>query len=129
MKHLTECLVCSGTSFETFLESTFSGGPEDAAPYFLANRIGVVRGQIQRCENCGFTFTNPQFSPEEYDEIYPKLPAQRIRQLPCALAMPSAFVASQSLSEAMLAISTDFWISVAAAGIPLRHGRTAEHRF
>ena len=74
MKYLAKCLVCSGTSFKTHLEATFKGGPQDAAPYFLANRIGVVRGQIQRCESCGFTFTNPQFSAAEYDEIYPNAP-------------------------------------------------------
>lgn len=56
------------------MEGTFTGGPDDAAPYFLAHRIGVSRGQIQRCESCGFTFTNPQFSAEDYDEIYSKAP-------------------------------------------------------
>jgi SAM-dependent methyltransferase len=74
MRHLTECLVCSGTSFKTFMESTFSGAPLDAAPFFLANRHGVVRGKIQRCQTCGFIFTNPQFFPHEYDEIYKNAP-------------------------------------------------------
>jgi 2-polyprenyl-3-methyl-5-hydroxy-6-metoxy-1,4-benzoquinol methylase len=56
------------------MESTFSGAPLDAAPYFLANRRGVVHGRIQRCHDCGFIFTNPQFSADEYDEIYKNAP-------------------------------------------------------
>jgi SAM-dependent methyltransferase len=74
LNYLTECLVCSGTRFETYLEPTFSGGPDEAAPYFLAHRIGVTRGRIQRCEDCGFTFTNPQFTAEDYDDIYRDAP-------------------------------------------------------
>jgi SAM-dependent methyltransferase len=74
MRFLTRCLVCSGTSFLTCMESTFSGGPEEAARHFLAHRQGLVRGRIQRCQDCGFTFTNPQFSSEEYNEIYRNAP-------------------------------------------------------
>lgn len=74
MRVLTECLVCSGTSFETCLASTFSGGRDEAAAYFLAHRRGVVRGQIQRCLTCGFTFTNPQFCSEDYNQIYKDAP-------------------------------------------------------
>lgn len=74
MRYLTECLVCSGTALTTRLESTFSGAPLEAAQYFLANRHGVVHGRIQSCEHCGFRFTNPQFSPDEYDEIYKNAP-------------------------------------------------------
>ena len=74
MRYLTRCLVCSGTALKTHLESTFTGGPEDAAPYFLAHRIGVTRGQIQRCESCGFIFTNPQFFAEDYNDIYRDAP-------------------------------------------------------
>jgi len=67
-------LVCSGASFKTLVESTFSGTPLDAVPFFLANRRNVVHGQIQRCRTCGFTFTNPQFLPADYDEIYKNVP-------------------------------------------------------
>lgn len=74
MRYLTTCLVCSGTGFKTHLESTFTGGPEDAAPYFLAHRIGVTRGQIQQCQSCGFIFTNPQFFAEDYNDIYRDAP-------------------------------------------------------
>jgi SAM-dependent methyltransferase len=74
MRFLTECPVCSGTSFKTFMESTFSGTPGEAARFFLANRHGVVRGQIQRCQTCGFTFTNPQFFADDYNEIYKNAP-------------------------------------------------------
>jgi SAM-dependent methyltransferase len=74
MRYLTECIVCSGTSFVTYLDSTFSGTPQEAARFFLAHRHGVVRGQIQRCQSCGFTFTNPQFFPDDYNEIYKNAP-------------------------------------------------------
>ena len=74
MRHLTECIVCSGTSFATYMDSTFSGKPDEAARFFLAHRHGVVRGQIQRCQSCGFTFTNPQFFPDDYNMIYQNAP-------------------------------------------------------
>src|SRR5271154_1368338 len=74
MRYLTVCIVCSGTSFATYMDSTFSGNPHEAARFFLAHRDGVVRGQIQRCQTCGFTFTNPQFSPDDYNEIYKNAP-------------------------------------------------------
>src|SRR5689334_15119942 len=74
MRLLAECLVCSGKRFSTFLESTFSGDPRDAAPFFLSNRLGVVHGRIVSCQTCGFRFTNPQFLPEDYDEIYKNAP-------------------------------------------------------
>ncbi len=74
MRSITECLVCSGSSFRTLVGSTFSGTPRDAASYFLANRRDVVHGQIQRCQSCGFTFTNPQFLADDYDEIYRNIP-------------------------------------------------------
>lgn len=74
MRYLTECLVCLGTSFTNCIESTFSGTPQEAARFFLAHRHAVVRGRIQRCNSCGFTFTNPQFFPHDYDEIYTHAP-------------------------------------------------------
>jgi len=74
MRYLTECLVCSGKSFTTRMKSTFSGSPQDAAKFFLAHRHGVVRGQIQQCDSCGFTFTNPQFLADDYNEIYKNAP-------------------------------------------------------
>jgi SAM-dependent methyltransferase len=74
MRFIKECLVCSGENFTTRMESTFSGTPIDAAQFFLANRRGVVHGQIQSCNHCGFVFTNPQFSSDEYDEIYKNAP-------------------------------------------------------
>jgi SAM-dependent methyltransferase len=74
MRSITECPVCSGANFKTLVESTFSGTPLDAAPFFLANRRDVVHGQIQRCRTCGFTFTNPQFLADDYNEIYKNAP-------------------------------------------------------
>jgi len=93
MRLLTGCLACSGTNFKTILESTFEGSSLDAAQYFLANRQDVVHGRIQRCQACGFTFTNPQFFAGDYNEIYKNIPrvtnsasfdeadAQRFRRL------------------------------------------------
>jgi SAM-dependent methyltransferase len=74
MKSIKECIACSGARLETLIESTFSGTPLDAASFFLANRRDVVHGQIQRCRACGFTFTNPQFHADDYNEIYKNVP-------------------------------------------------------
>jgi 2-polyprenyl-3-methyl-5-hydroxy-6-metoxy-1,4-benzoquinol methylase len=74
MRQLSNCLVCSGSKFTQYAESTFSGGEDEAAQYFLANRKGVVHGRIVVCESCGFRFTNPQFEAGAYDEIYKKAP-------------------------------------------------------
>jgi SAM-dependent methyltransferase len=74
MRDIDECLVCLGRSFATYLDSTFSGTPAEAAQYFLANRRGVVHGTIRECRFCGFRFTSPQFEPAEYDQIYKAAP-------------------------------------------------------
>jgi SAM-dependent methyltransferase len=74
MRYLRVCLVCSGERFTTRMNSTFSGSPQEAAQFFLAHRHGVVRGQIQRCNDCGFTFTNPQFFADDYNDIYKNAP-------------------------------------------------------
>jgi SAM-dependent methyltransferase len=74
MRFLAGCPVCSGTDFETYAESTFTGDPQNAAQYFLANRHAVVHGKIVKCKACGFKFTNPQFEADEYDEIYKAAP-------------------------------------------------------
>ena len=74
MRCLAECLVCSGTDFKIYAESTYSAGPQNAAQYFLANRRGVVHGKIVKCKTCGFKFTNPQFEAGEYEEIYNAAP-------------------------------------------------------
>ena len=36
----------------------------------MANRKQVAHGRIVTCASCGFRFTDPQFEPAEYDEIY-----------------------------------------------------------
>lgn len=74
LRYLTQCLVCSGSSFTDCIEGDFFGTPQEAARFFLAHRHGVVKGRIQRCDRCGFTFTNPQFFPKDYDEIYAHAP-------------------------------------------------------
>ena len=57
MNYLNQCLVCSGTTFKTILEATFSGTPLDAAPYFLGAKlsrllvpvpIGLIYGAFER---------------------------------------------------------------------------------
>jgi SAM-dependent methyltransferase len=82
MHSLAECPVCSGADFETFAESTFSGAPEDAAQYFLANRRGVVHGTIVKCKSCGLKFTNPQFKFEDYYELYKSAPGPDGSRIP-----------------------------------------------
>lgn len=70
MQELSECLVCSNRNFKLYAESTFTGTVTEAPQFFLANRRGVVHGTIVQCELCGFRFTNPQFTPGQYDQIY-----------------------------------------------------------
>jgi SAM-dependent methyltransferase len=70
MQHVGACLVCDGRSFVERYPATFEGGWREAVPYFLTGRTKAVHGRIVRCSNCGFIFTSPQFSPEEYARIY-----------------------------------------------------------
>jgi SAM-dependent methyltransferase len=70
MQHVGACLVCDGRSFVERYPATFEGGWRDAVPYFLTGRTKAVHGRVVRCSNCGFIFTSPQFSPEDYARIY-----------------------------------------------------------
>jgi SAM-dependent methyltransferase len=70
MQHLSTCLVCDGRSFVEHYPATFEGGWREAVPYFLTGRTKAVHGRVVRCSDCGFIFTSPQFSPEEYARIY-----------------------------------------------------------
>jgi SAM-dependent methyltransferase len=64
------CVVCGGGEHQVAYASTFHGTVDEAAEYFLAHRRMTAHGQIRRCRGCGFVFTSPRFSPEEYDRIY-----------------------------------------------------------
>jgi SAM-dependent methyltransferase len=70
MQHVITCLVCDGRSFVERYPATFEGGWCDAVPYFLTRRTKAVHGRVVRCRDCGFIFTSPQFTPEEYARIY-----------------------------------------------------------
>jgi SAM-dependent methyltransferase len=70
MRQLSNCLVCGGTDFKEYAASTFGGGAREAPEFFLAHRTQVAHGRIVTCASCGFRFTNPQFEPGEYDQIY-----------------------------------------------------------
>jgi SAM-dependent methyltransferase len=70
MKDLTECIVCGASSFDARHGATFRGRWDEAAPYFLTNRVRAVHGGIVRCRECGFVATSPRFSTEEYARIY-----------------------------------------------------------
>jgi SAM-dependent methyltransferase len=70
MQHVSACLVCDGRSFVERHPATFEGGWRDAVPYFLTGRTKAVHGRIVRCRDCGFIFTSPQFTLEEYARIY-----------------------------------------------------------
>jgi SAM-dependent methyltransferase len=70
MQDLAACLVCDGTSFVECYKATFDGDWHDAVPYFLTGRIKAVHGRVVRCRDCGFLFTSPQFTAEEYARIY-----------------------------------------------------------
>src|SRR5262245_15859985 len=71
MKQLTTCLTCGGSSLQRLYGSTYSGTPDLAHEYFLANRKDSAHGEISRCLDCGFVFTSTQF--DDYDEIYARV--------------------------------------------------------
>ena len=70
MQPISACLVCDGRSFVERYPATFEGNWRDAVPYFLTGRTKAVHGRVVRCSDCGFIFTSPQFSAEEYARIY-----------------------------------------------------------
>jgi SAM-dependent methyltransferase len=70
MQPVTACLVCDGRSFIERYPATFEGGWRDAVPFFLTGRTKAVHGRVVRCGDCGFIFTSPQFTSEEYARIY-----------------------------------------------------------
>jgi SAM-dependent methyltransferase len=69
------CLVCGSQNKVRLYEATFAGSPSAASEYFLSHRKAVVHGNIVQCADCGFVFSNPQFAPDEYDEIYQMAPS------------------------------------------------------
>ncbi len=70
MNRFVPCIVCGSNNNHQLYPSSFFESVEAAADYFLSHRKAVVHGQIVRCNDCGFVFTNPQFTPEEYNRIY-----------------------------------------------------------
>jgi SAM-dependent methyltransferase len=65
-----QCLVCRCSALTTLYPSTYSGSVGEAADYFLAHRKATVHGRIVKCGSCGFVFTSPRYSGEDYDRIY-----------------------------------------------------------
>lgn len=75
MVEIQICPVCQSAGFKTKYPSQFNFQHwEDAVPYFMSQRRKAVHGRIVSCENCGFVFTTPQFSKEEYLKIYANVP-------------------------------------------------------
>jgi SAM-dependent methyltransferase len=76
---LDPCLVCGNLEILPLYAATFAEPIEMAAAYFLANRTATAHGSIVRCRDCGFVFTSPRFSNQEYDRIYSEIrpPADR----------------------------------------------------
>lgn len=68
--HVQNCPVCSSARFKELYAGNFSGGAEQAMPFFLTDRVSAVHGRIVRCEECSFVLTSPQFPAEDYDRIY-----------------------------------------------------------
>ena len=67
------CLVCGSLGRLPLYPATFTEPIEKAAAYFLANRTATAHGSIVQCRNCGFVFTSPRFSNQEYDRIYSEI--------------------------------------------------------
>lgn len=74
------CLICRSSRFQERYPATFDGSAAEASKHFLSFRESVKRGRIVECAQCGFVFTDPQFSPSEYDTIYQQAPAGTARQ-------------------------------------------------
>ncbi|MSP32206.1 MAG: methyltransferase domain-containing protein [Pseudolabrys sp.] len=70
MKQLSDCPVCGQHSFSELFPSSYYETAVQAAEYFLTDRRRAVHGRIVRCDGCGFIFTSPQFTAEEYEQIY-----------------------------------------------------------
>jgi SAM-dependent methyltransferase len=70
MIEVATCPVCDNTSFADVYPASFSGNWRQAVPYFFTGRTKVAHGRIVRCTGCGFLFTSPQFSANEYARIY-----------------------------------------------------------
>jgi SAM-dependent methyltransferase len=75
MTDIEACPVCGATSFRELYKANFSGGWEEAVPFFLTDRTRAVHGRIVRCTGCGFVFATPQFEPEDYARIYERVAA------------------------------------------------------
>ncbi|MFO0433208.1 MAG: class I SAM-dependent methyltransferase [bacterium] len=71
---MDECLVCNAVEHDLRFSATFAGTAADAHDYFLAHRAATARGDIVRCRQCGFVFTSPRFSDDDYDRIYKAVP-------------------------------------------------------
>lgn len=68
------CLVCGCTEHDTLYKPTFQASLEEAPDYFLAHRKATAHGPIVKCRSCGFVFTSPRFSAQDYDRIYQSIP-------------------------------------------------------
>ncbi|MDR3616676.1 MAG: class I SAM-dependent methyltransferase [Candidatus Obscuribacterales bacterium] len=70
MRSLNNCLACGSQEMSVVYEATYTGPADGAGEYFLNHRRKVARGRIVRCKQCRFLFTNPQFTADEYQQIY-----------------------------------------------------------
>lgn len=68
------CVVCGSTAADPLYPPTFHASLDDAPNYFLAHRTATAHGPIVACRDCGFVFTSPRFSGDEYDRIYSTIP-------------------------------------------------------
>lgn len=57
MEEIIKCIICGNTSFKTFLS---------CKDHFLTKQ----KFNIQKCENCGFLFTNPRPYEKDLDNYY-----------------------------------------------------------
>lgn len=74
MPTLSHCIVCGSKGIAVLYEATYKGDAAGASQYFLNQRSMVAKGRIVRCTDCGFVFTNPQFTSDEYKQIYAAAP-------------------------------------------------------
>jgi 2-polyprenyl-3-methyl-5-hydroxy-6-metoxy-1,4-benzoquinol methylase len=64
------CIACHGTRVTPKYAGNFVGDANNAHEYFLSGRKYTAHGDIWSCSDCGFEFTSPQFTRDQYNGIY-----------------------------------------------------------
>ena len=70
MVDIMRCIVCGSNNLGIKYPARDHVPWENAAELFMTHRKRSVRGRIVQCRDCGFIFTSPQYTIEQYAKIY-----------------------------------------------------------